>query len=341
MLLEKHEKEPVGVIVGRFQVSYLHEGHRVLIKKVLKKHSRVILFLGLSPVKCTVNNPLDFESRKKMILKEFPMVTVLYIKDTKEDDVWSKKLDEMIIDIIGPNQKAILYGGRDSFIKHYFGRYPAKELKQDKFISGTEIRLKISSRIKDSEDFRTGIIWATQNQWPQSIPTVDIAIFNEDYSEILLGKKKDEYKYRFIGGFVPPNETWEETVIREVKEETGLEVSSLRYIKSFVIDDWRYRKEINKITTTLFSCIISSGKPTPDDDIHELKWFNIKEINIDKDIVYEHKEMMNYLLNLPSIIPEKVYYICKRCSKQLTQHEVMWWVGDVYCDKCYDIESRK
>ena len=331
------QKEPVGVIIGRFQVPYLHEGHKSLIQTVLENHSRVLLFLGLSPLKGTVINPLDFETRKKMILNYFPDLTILYIKDTKDDKVWSEKLDEMIIDIIGPNQKAILYGGRDSFIKHYFGRFPTKELKQDKFISGTEIRIKVSSKIKDTEDFRIGCIYTTQNQYPQSIPTVDAAIFNEDYSEILLGRKKDESQYRFIGGFVPPKETWEQTVRREVMEETGLEITGIQYVKSFFIDDWRFKNEINKITTSLFTCKVLYGKPQPNDDIHELKWFKFDNINLD-EIVVEHREMLEYLQKFmkQSSIYEQVEYRCKQCGKHIQRDNMIWWVGDIYCQDCYE-----
>lgn len=278
----------VGVIVGRFQVPELHDGHKDLIEFVKSRHDRVIIFLGLSPCKCTVNNPLDFEARKQMILKEYPDITILYIKDTMSDEVWSQKLDEMIEDIIGPNQKAILYGSRDSFIRHYFGKFDTYEYKQRLFISGTEIRKKVSAKVKSSPEFRMGVIWAVNNQWPKAIPTVDVAIFNEDHTEILLGRKKDEDKWRLIGGFVPPGETWEQTARREVYEETNLEVGDLKYVGSFVIDDWRYRSEVDKITTTLFMTTIVFGRPQPGDDIYELRWFNFNEVLASEVITENH-----------------------------------------------------
>ncbi len=92
----------VGVIIARFQVHELHEGHIDLIKNVCSEHEKVIIFLGLSPCMVTQNNPLDFESRKQMILDKFPSVNVLYIKDQEEDKNWSKELDEKINDLIFP-----------------------------------------------------------------------------------------------------------------------------------------------------------------------------------------------------------------------------------------------
>ena len=302
-------QKPVGVIVGRFQVDELHEGHKDLIDFVRSQHDRIVIFLGLSPIKCSVNNPLDFEARKQMILNEYPDITVLYIKDTSSDYVWSDKLDEMIVDITGPNQGVVLYGSRDSFIKHYFGQYETIEYKQKVYISGTEIRKKISSKVKASADFRKGVIWATENQWPKAIPTVDAALLDKDKKHILLGRKKDEDKYRFIGGFVSPGDIWEETIIREVKEETNTDMRELSYIGSFFIDCWRFKSEVDKLTTTFFLGTFD-GKPKPGDDIYELRLFEIADFIRDYNeiLVPEHTVLGKALVSynkFPIIAKEK------------------------------------
>jgi bifunctional NMN adenylyltransferase/nudix hydrolase len=58
----------VGVIIGRFQTNRLHEGHINLISHVLSNHKKAVLILGVSRVQNTKKNPLDFASRKAMIL---------------------------------------------------------------------------------------------------------------------------------------------------------------------------------------------------------------------------------------------------------------------------------
>lgn len=289
----------VGVIVGRFQVDNLHEGHIDLIKSVIKSHSKVIIFLGLSPCKCTVKNPLDFEARKQMILSRFPNVIVLYILDQYSDVAWSDNLDNQIKNIVGPNQSVMLYGSRDSFIKYYSGRYSCSELEQNVFASGTDIRKKIANNVVASPEFRKGVIWTVNNQYPKCFPTIDAAVIKVvgGLKYILLGKRKTEPNYRFIGGFVNPGETFEQTVLREVAEETGLTEfkSQPRYLKSFVIDDWRYRSESDKITSSLFILEYKDGTPSPNDDIDELRWFPLDE-SLKSVIVDEHKAMMDYLL---------------------------------------------
>jgi NAD+ diphosphatase len=39
-------------------------------------------------------------------------------------------------------------------------------------------------------------------------------------------------RYSLVAGFVEPGETFEECVVREVREEVGVEVDRLRYLKS-------------------------------------------------------------------------------------------------------------
>jgi bifunctional NMN adenylyltransferase/nudix hydrolase len=296
-------RSDVGVIVGRFHVDNLHEAHVDLIQSVCNEHDKIIIFLGLAPLKGTVANPLDFECRKQMIQEKFPDVNILYIKDTKENAVWSKKLDEQVSDIVGPNQTVVMYGSRDSFIKSYEGKYPTQELMQEVYVSGTEIRRKISRKVRNDAKFRGGIIWGTYNRYPTVFTTVDVAILNEDGDKILLARKPYENEYRFIGGFADPNSSsFEADARREVMEEAGIDISDPEYIGSFKIDDWRYRNEVDKIKTILFTCKLVSGRPKAADDICEVKWFSISDLTKaltkgDLSVVaQEHQDMMGVFL---------------------------------------------
>lgn len=286
----------VGVIVGRFQTSELHDGHLQLIQSVIDRHDKVIIFLGLSPIPGTTRNPLDFEARKQMILSAFPNVSVLYIKDVPDDKAWSKRLDEQIKDLITPTQSVVLYGSRDSFIPHYFGNFQVIELETPVYYSSTEDRRKIGKSVKNSPEFRKGVIWATQNRYPTCFPTVDVAIIDYDKSRVLLAKKAIESKHRFVGGFVDPyDETFEDAAEREVREETGLEIANLKYIGSAKINDWRYRSEVDKIKTMFFAAQYVYGSPTAMDDIDELRWFEFDEIK--EDIIVDTHHPLIHLFH--------------------------------------------
>lgn len=69
--------------------------------------------------------------------------------------------------------------------------------------------------------------------YPKICPVVIVGVIHED--TILLTKYKDRMrydKYALIAGFAEIGETLEQTVAREVYEETGIRVKNLRYYKS-------------------------------------------------------------------------------------------------------------
>lgn len=287
---------PVGVVVARFQVHKLHDGHRKLLDNVFNNHKKVIIFLGIPFIQNTKNNPLDFASRKVMIQALYPSAIILPLKDNRSDKKWSQIIDNEIKVPFG-DLEAVLYGSRDSFIPHYKGVYPTTEIETDVFYSGTEARKEVSREILISEDFRAGIIHATYAMRAVTYPTVDVIAYNDD-NKYLFAKKPNESNYRFIGGFVDrTDKSLEESAIREFSEETGgCEISDLKYVCSCAIDDWRYKKTDSGILTTLFIGKFIYGRIEPSDDIESLHWLDIKSITIN-DIVEEHKCLFTNLLN--------------------------------------------
>ena len=74
--------------------------------------------------------------------------------------------------------------------------------------------------------------------WPQVAPAIIVRI-TRGADEILMARARNFRGdfYGLIAGFVETGETLEEAVVREVREETGLEVSNIRYFDS---QPWPY-----------------------------------------------------------------------------------------------------
>ncbi len=287
----------VGIIVARLQVHELHDGHKALIQSVCDRHSTVAIFLGVAKQKGSLNNPLDFQARRQMVLEEFPNINVFMIEDMHYDTEWSKELDKQIRAFLNPGQTPLLYGSRDSFIAHYRGSFKTVELESTRITSGKEVRDRIRDSVIPDKNFRAGAIWATSLHYPKVYPTVDIAIYNDD-NEFLFARKPNEEEYRFVGGFVSPlDASFEDAAIREAIEETGLELELEDYIGSCKIKDWRYEGEQDCIMTSFFLAKKIFGMDKAQDDIEDVKWVSYADV-VERNIlvVEEHRELLDKLI---------------------------------------------
>lgn len=116
--------------------------------------------------------------------------------------------------------------------------------------------------------------------YQDSKPTASAIILNKKNDMILLGRRKIEPSkgmWDIIGGFLEKDEHPKAGIIREVREETGLEIEILDMI-GFFMDS--YNNENDSIST-LNICYVArkkSGQEKPDDDVSELKWFEISAL---------------------------------------------------------------
>ena len=110
--------------------------------------------------------------------------------------------------------------------------------------------------------------------------------------EILLVKRKNEpFKghWALPGGFVEPNESLYKAAIREIKEETDLEILGLNIIceKSDPKRDPRGR-----VISICFSCGCPYMKePEPGDDAEDITWIPVLDI-IKSSLAFDHEEMV-------------------------------------------------
>ena len=265
-------KKPVGVVIGRFQVPRLHKGHRHLLRYIEARHRDRLVLLGTNAALPTPKNPLSFALREHMIATMLPGTPILALPDHPSDAVWSETVDALIEGAF-PSREAVLYGSRDSFLKEYSGKHTRVFIPPLASFSGSDVRTNI--RMRHSEDFRRGVIYAHTKRSSRFYPTVDIAVLNPETEEVLLcAKLSDGEKMRFVGGFVDASDpSWEHAALRELAEETTLtDVSHLTYIGSTTIEDWRYKNTGDGITTTFFCVQYVSGTPEPRDDIARLAW---------------------------------------------------------------------
>lgn len=101
-------------------------------------------------------------------------------------------------------------------------------------------------------------------------PCIMVAIIKDD--EILLLKQSYIYKNSkvLLTGYVDNNETAEEAVYREVKEEAGIDINNITYVGSDYVKD----KEILMIT---FMADFVSGKINKSDEVEGMGWSKLAD----------------------------------------------------------------
>lgn len=128
-----------------------------------------------------------------------------------------------------------------------------------------------------------------------------IAIIINSNDELLVATRAhDPAKGTFDlpGGFVDMNETGEEAVIREVKEETGLHVSQAKYIFS-IPNTYVYSGfEVHTLDLVYLCKVDDMQNIKAEDDVASLQFIKISELNPDlfglrsvKEVIQEIKIM--------------------------------------------------
>jgi bifunctional NMN adenylyltransferase/nudix hydrolase len=163
-------------------------------------------------------------------------------------------------------------------------------------VSATDIRNR-SCIARDSDSFRYGVIYASQQQYPIAYQTVDIAVINDNDEILMIQKEGDGEQYRFVGGFSDPKSpTLEHDAHRELQEECGINVNIgvAHYVSSRLIDDWRYKNNKNcKIKTAFFVANHLWGNASPMSEITKCKWIDVSMLS--ENVVDEHLSLVSDL----------------------------------------------
>lgn len=107
-----------------------------------------------------------------------------------------------------------------------------------------------------------GIPW-----YPRLAPCVIVVIRREDRLLLARSSRAKRHFYSLIAGFVEPGESLEEAVRREVKEETGLEVSNIRYHAS---EPWPFP---HQLMVGFFADYAGGDLVLQEDELADADWF--------------------------------------------------------------------
>ena len=97
-------------------------------------------------------------------------------------------------------------------------------------------------------------------------------------------------KWAIPGGFLDRDETCEQAIAREVKEETGLKATS---VKLFKITDDPNRKNEDRQNVAFVYIVEASGQIKFDPhEVTDAKWFNINNLPKENEFAFDHYEII-------------------------------------------------
>ena len=125
---------------------------------------------------------------------------------------------------------------------------------------------------------------------------VDAILINN--RKILLIKRaahlSNGSKWAIPGGFLDRDETCEQAVLRELKEETGL---SGKIVKLFKIVDSPKRKNEERQNVAFVYQIKTEGRIKPDpEEVTEARWFDVENLPNEEDFASDHFEIIQSFL---------------------------------------------
>ncbi|SJZ72161.1 ADP-ribose pyrophosphatase YjhB, NUDIX family [Pilibacter termitis] len=137
-------------------------------------------------------------------------------------------------------------------------------------------------KIASQEEFLEWYHTQDEPKYEKPSVTVDIVIFTPEKSKILLIQRAaNPFRdfWALPGGFVNKLEPSEMAVLRETKEETGVEVTQENIAQFYTFTTPNRDPRGWVISIAYFAVLPDIPTPIADDDAKAAKWFSIKEEN--------------------------------------------------------------
>ena len=133
--------------------------------------------------------------------------------------------------------------------------------------------------------------------YPRPAVTADCVVFSNDsdgLSVLLIERANEPFKgcWAFPGGFMDMDEDAEACAIRELKEETGLQLEHMKQIGAFTDVD---RDPRGRTVSIAYSALVEKRLVIGADDAAQARWFPIDSI---PSLAFDHEEILRAALKV-------------------------------------------
>ncbi len=124
------------------------------------------------------------------------------------------------------------------------------------------------------------------NAYRNPVPTVDVIIEREDGQILLIKRKNPPPGWALPGGFVDCGESLEQAAIREVLEETGLEVELLEQFHAYSDP----ARDPRQHTLSVVFIGVAGGTPRAGDDAERAQAF--RPDSLPEPMAFDHRRII-------------------------------------------------
>lgn len=323
------------VFIGRFQP--FHNGHYELFKEALNKADTVLIVLGSHKKAPDIDNPFSTVQREELIRaaltsEEEKRVKFLYVRDSwYVNNRWLTDVQQQVFEatdgcddekicIVGAEnyfpqwrfffQKNIehmphatdireLYYTHDATFKNHVHPNVAAYLEN---FTNTDAFKSLKESYEYLTDYR---LPKHRVRYPVTYVTVDSVVIRSGHVLIVRrGGNPGKGQIALPGGFLEQDETIEEGVLRELKEETAIKVDKATLAAA--ISDYKYfdhpRRSLRGRTITHAFLINLGNGPLPivkgSDDADKAWWMSLSEFATrEEDFFEDHFHIISHFVN--------------------------------------------
>ena len=135
-------------------------------------------------------------------------------------------------------------------------------------------------------------------RYPHPAVTADCIVFacqNEKTQVLLIKRGSEPCKdmWALPGGFMNIDESAEEAAIRELKEETGIDVKEVTQVGAYSKVDRDPRERV--ITIAFYTVIDNPVKAVEQDDAKQAEWFTLDNL---PTLAFDHSEILSAAIGM-------------------------------------------
>jgi bifunctional NMN adenylyltransferase/nudix hydrolase len=330
----------LGIYIGRFQP--FHHGHLRSIEFALTKVDKLIIVLGSHCVAMNIRNPWSTQDRIELIeqclsAEQQSRVTFLPIRDwLYSDNLWLSEIQSQVAEISGDNGSIAIFGHNKDSSSYYLDLFPHWNFIETGNYAGLNAT-SIRAAYFDRQEYSTDSVPAPIDRFLQQFMTTDryqilcaeyqfIKKYQQIWSvapyppifvttdavvvqagHVLVIRRKASPGKGLIalpGGFLNPDETLVDGMLRELAEETCLDVSAM-ILRDSIVDVHVFdhpQRSLRGRTITHAYFMQLPGEELPQvqgsDDAEKAWWISFADLAAQEDCIYEdHFQIIQYFIS--------------------------------------------